>query len=177
MIIFGSPWRLLEAKHHTATAHFGTLTQFLVHSTVPKRAVAVWCVAFNSLHGGQKLVCLCYHARHLQQIHRSDFFVGCMVWWPNRLLQHLTTMSLINKISGCHITKSPKLGEPRILPNLNDRRQRHLKSNHHHHYTLKSWSFKLLVLIRIIMPKKHMFDTYLVFYLHLNQSQNVASFL
>ena len=70
--------------------------------------------------------------------------------------------ALIN-ISGCHITKSPKLGEPRILPNLNDRRQRHLKSNHHHHYTLKSWSFKLLVLIRIIMPKKHMFDTYLVF--------------
>ena len=70
--------------------------------------------------------------------------------------------ALIN-ISGCHITKSPKLGEPRILPNLNDRRQRHLKSNHHHHYTLKFWSFKLLVLIRIIMPKKHMFDTYLVF--------------
>jgi hypothetical protein len=26
------------------------------------------------------------------------FFVGCMVPWPNRLLQHLTAMSLINKI-------------------------------------------------------------------------------
>ena len=27
------------------------------------------------------------------------FFVGCMVSLPNRLLQRLTTMSLINKIS------------------------------------------------------------------------------
>ena len=26
------------------------------------------------------------------------FFVGCIVSWPNRLLQCLTTMSLINKI-------------------------------------------------------------------------------
>jgi hypothetical protein len=26
------------------------------------------------------------------------FFVGCMVWQPNRLLQHSTTMSLINKM-------------------------------------------------------------------------------
>ena len=24
------PWRLLEAKHHTANAHFGTLTQCMV---------------------------------------------------------------------------------------------------------------------------------------------------
>ena len=70
--------------------------------------------------------------------------------------------ALIN-ISGCHITKSPKLGEPRILPNLNDRRQRRLKSNHHHYCILKSWSFKLQVLIRIIMPQKTKFDTYLVF--------------
>ena len=46
--------RLLEAKHHTATAHFGTLTQRLVHPTVPKCALAVWSVASNSLHGGQK---------------------------------------------------------------------------------------------------------------------------
>ena len=52
--LFGPPWRLLEAKHHTATAHFGTLTQCSVHPTVPKCAVAVWCVASNSLHGGQK---------------------------------------------------------------------------------------------------------------------------
>ena len=71
--------------------------------------------------------------------------------------------ALIN-ISGCHITKSSKLGEPRILPNLNDRRQRRLKSNHHHHYILKSWSFKLHVLIRIMYnAKKHMLDTHLVF--------------
>ena len=27
------------------------------------------------------------------------FFVGCMVWRPNRLYQRSTTMSLINKIS------------------------------------------------------------------------------
>ena len=33
--IFWPLWRLLEAKHHTATAHFGTLTQGLVHPTVP----------------------------------------------------------------------------------------------------------------------------------------------
>ena len=26
------------------------------------------------------------------------FYVGCMVWRPNRLQQHSTTMSLINKI-------------------------------------------------------------------------------
>ena len=26
------------------------------------------------------------------------FFVGCMVWRPNPLLQHSTTMSLINKM-------------------------------------------------------------------------------
>ena len=42
---FGPQWRLLEAKHHTATAHFGTLTQCSVHPKVPKCAVAVWCVA------------------------------------------------------------------------------------------------------------------------------------
>ena len=47
-------WSLLEAKHHTASAHFGTLTQCLVHPTVPKCAVAVWCLATNILHGGQK---------------------------------------------------------------------------------------------------------------------------
>ena len=51
---FWPPWRLLEAKHHTATAHFGTLTQCSVHPTVPKCAVAVWCLASNSLNGGQK---------------------------------------------------------------------------------------------------------------------------
>ena len=49
-------WRLLEAKHHTATAHFGTLTQCLVHPTVPKCAVAVWCLASDSLHGGRKKI-------------------------------------------------------------------------------------------------------------------------
>ena len=27
-----------------------------------------------------------------------NFCVGCMVWWPNRLFQHSTTMSLINNI-------------------------------------------------------------------------------
>ena len=32
---FGPPWRLLEAKHHTATAHFGTLTQCSVEPSVP----------------------------------------------------------------------------------------------------------------------------------------------
>ena len=26
------------------------------------------------------------------------FYVGCMVWRPNRLLQHSTTMALINKM-------------------------------------------------------------------------------
>ena len=51
---FWPPLRLLEAKHHTASAHFGTLTQCSVHPTVPKCAVAVWCLASNSLHGGQK---------------------------------------------------------------------------------------------------------------------------
>ena len=28
---------------------------------------------------------------------KAIFFVGCMVWRPNRLFQHSTTMSLINK--------------------------------------------------------------------------------
>ena len=31
---FGPPWRLLEAKHNTPTAHFGTLTQCSVHPSV-----------------------------------------------------------------------------------------------------------------------------------------------
>ena len=48
------PWRLLEPKHHTVTAHFGTLSQCSVHPTLPKCAVAVWFLASNSLNGGQK---------------------------------------------------------------------------------------------------------------------------
>ena len=51
---FSPPWRQLEAKHHTASAHFGNLTQCSVHPTVPKGAVTVWCLASNSLQGGQK---------------------------------------------------------------------------------------------------------------------------
>ena len=41
-----------------------------------KCAVAVWCLASNSHHGGQKQVCLCYHARHLQQNLRINLFCG-----------------------------------------------------------------------------------------------------
>ena len=44
---------LEEAKHHIASAHFGTLTQRSVHPTVPECALAVWCVVSNSLHGGR----------------------------------------------------------------------------------------------------------------------------
>ena len=51
---FWPPLRLLEAKHHTATAHFGTVgwTEHCVK--VPKCALAVLCLASNSLNGGQK---------------------------------------------------------------------------------------------------------------------------
>ena len=42
----------------------------------------------------------------MQQIHRSHFFVGCIVSWPNCLFQGLTTMFLINKIPQRHISNS-----------------------------------------------------------------------
>jgi hypothetical protein len=51
---FWPPLRLLEAKHHTATPHFGTVGWTEHWVKVPKCAVAVWCLASNSLHGGQK---------------------------------------------------------------------------------------------------------------------------
>ena len=51
---FWPPLRLLEAKHHTATAHFGTVGWTEHWVKVPKCALAVWCLASNSLHGGQK---------------------------------------------------------------------------------------------------------------------------
>ena len=56
-------------------------------------------LASNSLHNlrGQKWSCPYYHARHLLQIHWI-FCEGFMVSQPNRLFQHSTTMSLINKI-------------------------------------------------------------------------------
>ena len=36
---------------------------------VPKFAVAVWCLASNSLHGGQKLSCTCHNPKDFEQIH------------------------------------------------------------------------------------------------------------
>ena len=51
---FWPPWRLLEATHHTATAHFGTEGWTEHWVKVPKCALAVWCLASNSLNGGQK---------------------------------------------------------------------------------------------------------------------------
>ena len=74
---FWPTWRLLEAKHHTASAHFGTLTQCLVHPTVPKCVVAVWCLASNSLHGGQKKYAHVKTPRTLNKFNEVKF---CMVW-------------------------------------------------------------------------------------------------
>ena len=51
---FWPPWRLLEATHHTATAHFGTVGWTEHWVKVPKCAVTVWCLASKSLHGGPK---------------------------------------------------------------------------------------------------------------------------
>ena len=51
---FWPPWRLLETTHHTATAHFGTLGWTNHWVKVPKCALAVWCLASKSLHGGPK---------------------------------------------------------------------------------------------------------------------------
>ena len=45
---------LLEPKHHTATPHFGTVGWTEHWVKVPKCAVAVWCLASKSLHGGPK---------------------------------------------------------------------------------------------------------------------------
>ena len=77
--LFLTSMRLLEVNHHTATAHFGTLTQRLVHPTVPKFAFAVWCVASNSLHGGQNKYAYVITQDICNKFIEVFFFVGCMV--------------------------------------------------------------------------------------------------
>ena len=75
---FGPPWRLLEAKRHRASSHFGTLTQ----SSVPQ------CQSVRSLYGVWPLTASMEvknkHAYVITQDICNKFieviiFVGCMV--------------------------------------------------------------------------------------------------
>ena len=85
-------WTYLDYFLFLLVSRIGTVGWTERWVKVPKCAVAVWCLASNSLHGGQKKVCLCYHVGHLQQIHRSKFFlwdvwfhgqiVCCKIWLP-----------------------------------------------------------------------------------------------
>ena len=57
-------------------------------------------LASKSLHNlrGQKWSCLCYHARHLQQIHLNKLFCGMYGFTAKSSVPPSTTMSLINKM-------------------------------------------------------------------------------
>ena len=62
-----------------------------------------WCalrlvfLASNSFHNlrGQKLLCLCYHARHLQQIHRSKLLFGVYGFTANLSLATLDICQML----------------------------------------------------------------------------------
>ena len=61
---FWPPLRLLEAKHHAATAHFSTVGRNKYWVKVPKCVLTVWCLASNSIHGGQ--ICSPYQPTYLE---------------------------------------------------------------------------------------------------------------
>ena len=86
---FWPTWRL-EAKHNTASAHFGTLAQCSVHPTAPKCVVAV-CPLTDYMEVKNK-----YAYVIMQDICNKfievNFFVGCMVSQPNRLFQDWTSL-------------------------------------------------------------------------------------
>ena len=83
---------LLGAKNHTATAHFGTLTQCL---SIPQSQ------SVRSLYGVWPLTASMEVKNKYAYVITQDicnkfievnFFVGCMVSRPNRLFQDLTSL-------------------------------------------------------------------------------------
>ena len=83
----------MEAESHNWSHFFGKQNW---HCEMNRRCKSVgrdmMFLASNSLHNprGQKWSCPCYHARHLQQIHRNKFFYNLSIvllvhsWWSNR---------------------------------------------------------------------------------------------